>query len=67
MTPLSPRQSEVTQLWKQGLTRGQMAERLGISPFTVRNLMHDARAKLGVKTRKEMRDKLAENGMRERV
>jgi DNA-binding CsgD family transcriptional regulator len=48
---LSPREHEVVELLAAGLTREQVALRLGISPATVRVHIRNATAKLGASTR----------------
>ena len=49
--PLTPREHEVVMLVAEGLTNAQIAERLWISPGTVRRHLQNAFAKLGVHTR----------------
>jgi DNA-binding NarL/FixJ family response regulator len=49
--PLTPREHEVVMLVAEGLTNKQIAERLWISPGTVRRHLQNAFAKLGVHTR----------------
>jgi DNA-binding CsgD family transcriptional regulator len=49
--PLTPREHEVVMLVAEGLTNNQIAERLWISPGTVRRHLQNAFAKLGVHTR----------------
>jgi DNA-binding NarL/FixJ family response regulator len=49
--PLTNREHEVVMLVAEGLTNAQIAERLWISPGTVRRHLQNAFAKLGVHTR----------------
>ena len=48
---LSPREVEVLRLVADGLTDGQVAERLHISPRTVGQHLHSVYKKLGVPSR----------------
>lgn len=48
---LTQRELEVLQFVASGLSNAQIAERLSISPFTVRNHITNVAEKLGVKTR----------------
>jgi PAS domain S-box-containing protein len=48
---LSPRQREVIELVAQGMTSTQIAERLVVSPETVRTHLRNARLKLGASTK----------------
>jgi DNA-binding CsgD family transcriptional regulator len=48
---LSPRKHQVVELLAAGLTGGQVAARLGISPATVRVHIRNATGKLGASTR----------------
>jgi PAS domain S-box-containing protein len=48
---LSPRQRDVIELVAEGLTSTQIAERLGVSPETVRTHLRNARLKLGASTK----------------
>ena len=48
---LSPREHEVVELLAAGLTGDQVADRLGISPATVRVHIRNATGKLGASTR----------------
>jgi PAS domain S-box-containing protein len=48
---LSPRQREVIELVAEGLTSTEIAERLGVSPETVRTHLRNARLKLGASTK----------------
>ena len=50
---LSPREREVLGLLARGLTGEQIAERLVLSPETVRTHIRNAREKLGASTRVE--------------
>jgi len=50
-TQLSPRQREVIELVAEGLTSTRIAERLGVSPETVRTHLRNARLKLGASTK----------------
>jgi DNA-binding CsgD family transcriptional regulator len=51
---LTARQSEVLALIADGLTDAEAADRLGISPRTVRMHADVLRAKLGVKRRRQL-------------
>lgn len=51
---LAPGEREVAKLVAEGLTNAEVAERLGISPFTVDGRLRRAFAKLGVSTRVEL-------------
>lgn len=53
---LTPRQMEVLRLIAQGLGNEQMADRLGLSPFTVKNHVHNILERLGVSDRTEAVD-----------
>jgi PAS domain S-box-containing protein len=48
---LSPRQRDVIELVAEGLTSNEIAERLGVSPETVRTHLRNARLKLGASTK----------------
>jgi DNA-binding CsgD family transcriptional regulator len=48
---LSPREHQVVELLAAGLTGEEVAERLGISPATVRVHIRNATGKLGASTR----------------
>jgi len=50
-TQLTPRQRDVLSLVADGLTNGEIASRLDISPETVRTHLEDAYARLGVHMR----------------
>jgi len=50
---LTPRQMEVLRLVAQGLGNEQVAQRLGLSPFTVKNHVHNILERLGVSDRTE--------------
>ena len=50
-TGLSPRQRDVIELVAEGLTSTQIAERLEVSPETVRTHLRNARLKLGASTK----------------
>jgi two-component system, NarL family, nitrate/nitrite response regulator NarL len=50
---LSPREREVLELVRQGLTNREIADRLTIELGTVKNHMHNVLKKLNVKTRRE--------------
>lgn len=52
-TALTPRELQVLALAEQGLTNKGIGERLGISPATVKNHMHNALAKLSAHRRTE--------------
>ncbi len=51
--PLSPRESEILRLVAQGLTNKEIAARLYLSPFTVRNQVTRILDKLGLSRRAE--------------
>jgi len=50
-SPLTGREHEIVMLVAEGLTNAQIAERLWISPGTVRSHLENVFAKLGVHTR----------------
>lgn len=50
---LAPRQIQILQLLADGLTAAEVAERLALSPKTIRNLLSDAYRRLGVADRTE--------------
>jgi two-component system NarL family response regulator len=50
---LTPRQMEVLRLISRGLGNGQVADRLGLSPYTVKNHVHNILECLGVSDRTE--------------
>ena len=50
-SPLTGREHEIVMLVAEGLTNAQIAERLWISPGTVRRHLENVFAKLGVHTR----------------
>jgi predicted ATPase/DNA-binding CsgD family transcriptional regulator len=52
--PLTAREREVADLVAEGLTNGQVAERLFISPRTVETHVEHVKQKLGVRTRAEV-------------
>jgi two-component system, NarL family, nitrate/nitrite response regulator NarL len=52
-TALTPRELQILALAEQGLTNKGIGERLGISPATVKNHMHNALAKLSAHRRTE--------------
>ncbi len=52
--PPSPRQNEVWELIRQGLTNQEIAERLGITHRTVKQHTDTLRNKLGVKHKREL-------------
>jgi NarL family two-component system response regulator LiaR len=51
MNQLSPREQKIVALVAQGLTNKEIAQRLGSSPFTVRNQMKVIMQKLELKNR----------------
>jgi DNA-binding NarL/FixJ family response regulator len=64
---LSPRELEVLEMVADGMTNRQIAERLCLSVYTVKNHVHRILAKLDVGQRKEAVEKAYENGwLRER-
>lgn len=50
---LTPRQMEVLRLVARGLGNDQVASRLGLSPYTVKNHVHNILERLGVNDRTE--------------
>lgn len=59
---LSPRETEILELIATGLTGEQVAERLVLSPETVRTHVRNATGKLGAKTRTEAVVRALERG-----
>jgi DNA-binding CsgD family transcriptional regulator len=55
---LSPRERALLDLVVQGLSTGQMAERLGIRPHTVQDHIEAIFAKVGVRSRRELLSRL---------
>ena len=53
LAPLSPREQEVVQLVALGLSNGEVARRLWLSPHTVRTHLENVYRKLGVANRTE--------------
>jgi len=51
MPSLTPREFEILELVAEGMTNGEIAERLWVSPLTVRRHLENVYAKLGVHTR----------------
>lgn len=51
---LTPRQAEAVRLAAEGLTDRQVGERMGISPRTASNYLHQAYAVLGVRGRRDL-------------
>jgi DNA-binding CsgD family transcriptional regulator len=51
---LSPREAEIANLAMKGETNKQIAQHLGLSPFTVRNIMQKVFAAVGVERRSEL-------------
>ena len=49
--PLSKREREVMALMARGMTMGEIAEELVLSPLTVQTHVHNAKSKLGARTR----------------
>lgn len=49
--PLSRRERQIVSLWAEGLTRVEIARRLGISPHTVKNFASRVLVKLDVHNR----------------
>lgn len=60
---LTPRQRQVLQLLSEGLTMGQIASRLGISPRTVETHVAKLYRKLGVRTRVQAVSRAATLGL----
>jgi DNA-binding CsgD family transcriptional regulator len=48
---LSQRQLQVMRMYASGMETGQIAEELGITPSSVRNIVRIAKSKLGADTR----------------
>ena len=61
---LTPREWEVGELLREGLTTAEMAERLGVSPVTVRRHVGLLLQKLGAKNRREAVEMLRAYGRR---
>ena len=60
---LTPRESEILELVAQGLTNGAIAEKLVLSPKTIRNHVSNIFSKLQVATRSEAIIKAREAGL----
>jgi len=60
---LSPREREITQLLTTGLTGAQIAEKLHISPETVRTHIRNAMKGVGVHTRAHLVARAIERGL----
>lgn len=56
---LTPRERQITSLYCQGLSNNEIAERLVISPETVKTHLRNATKKFGFQRRAELRKKLA--------
>jgi non-specific serine/threonine protein kinase len=54
ISPLTPRQQEVAHLIAQGLTNPEIAQRLGLSVFTVRHHVSNILKKLGLQSRTQV-------------
>jgi DNA-binding NarL/FixJ family response regulator len=54
ISPLTPRQQEVALLIAQGLTNPEIAQRLGLSTFTVRHHVSNILRRLGVQSRTQV-------------
>jgi non-specific serine/threonine protein kinase len=54
ISPLTDRQKELAHLVAQGLTNREIAQRLGISVFTVRHHVSNIMRKLGVRSRAQI-------------
>jgi len=52
--PLAKREEETLELASEGMTRQQIAERLGLAPSTVGVLLHRASIKLRARSRNEL-------------
>ena len=63
LAQLTPRERELLQLLAEGLNDAAMAERLGISPKTVRNYMVNLLDKLGVHSRLQALVRAAHYGL----
>ena len=60
---LTTRQREVIELLAQGLTNGQIAQSLFVSPQTIKNHLHQITAKLGVSGRVGLAQYAIEHGI----
>ncbi|MEL6506038.1 MAG: response regulator transcription factor [Pseudomonadota bacterium] len=60
--PLTPREREILRFVEQGESNKVIAQRLALSPGTVRNYLAEATAKLGVSNRIEAARRARENG-----
>jgi DNA-binding NarL/FixJ family response regulator len=63
---LTPREREILELLAQGLTNAAIAERLSLSPKTIRNQVSNIFGKLQVASRSEAIIKAREAGLGER-
>lgn len=59
---LGQRELQVARMYAQGLTYRAIAERLGVSPATVRNQLRSGFAKLGVSSKLELARRLERSG-----
>lgn len=55
MSDLTPRESEVADLMRRGLTNAEIAQRLGVSVNTVKKHLASAYEKMGVRSRRQVR------------
>jgi DNA-binding NarL/FixJ family response regulator len=63
MRSLTPRERETLQLLARGLSKEQIAERLGLSTGTVRTHMQNLYAKLGLHSRLDLVHFAARHGL----
>ncbi len=62
LSQLSPREASIAKLYSQGLSHKEIAERLDISPVTVRNVIQRIYTKLGISDKAELATMISRSG-----